>query len=322
MIKATDKSETEESITMPVRISKDLPARKFLENENIFVMTYERAESQDVRPLRVAVLNLMPNKIDTETQLLRLIGNTPLQVEIVFLTTASYVSKHTPEAHLKSFYKTFDEICASGEKFDGLIVTGAPVERMDFKEVAYWPEIERVLEWAGHRVYSSMYICWAAQAAMYYYYGVNKTLKNEKIFGVFPHRVYERTNPLVRGFDDVFYAPHSRFTDIAPAEFAVVNDISVLAESDEAGVYLAASKDLRRVFVFGHGEYDADSLEKEYLRDKAKGMEMAVPKHYFEDDDPTKPHVLKWRAHESLLISNWLNYCVYQATPFDIEKID
>ena len=271
---------------MPVRIAKDLPARKFLENENIFVMTYERAESQDVRPLRVAVLNLMPNKIDTETQLLRLIGNTPLQVEIVFLTTASYVSKHTPEEHLKSFYKTFDEICASGEKFDGLIVTGAPVERMDYKDVTYWNEIERIMEWAGHRVYSSMYICWAAQAAMYYYYGVNKTLKQEKIFGVFPHRVYERTNPLVRGFDDFFYAPHSRFTDIAPSELAAVGDIDVLAQSE------------------------------------AKGDDIALPKHYFPDDDPSKKPLLRWRAHESLLISNWLNYCVYQSTPYDIEKID
>ncbi len=307
---------------MPVRISKDLPARRFLESENIFVMTYERAESQDVRPLRVAVLNLMPNKIDTETQLLRLIGNTPLQVEVVFLTTASYVSKHTPEAHLKSFYKTFDEIVKSGEKFDGLIVTGAPVEKMDFKEVAYWKEIESIMEWASHHVYSSMYICWAAQAAMYYYYGINKTLQNEKIFGVFPHRVYERTNPLVRGFDDEFYAPHSRYTDISASDIAAEKDVEILAQSEDAGVYLACSKDLRRVFVFGHGEYDRDSLEKEYLRDKAKGMDIAVPKNYFENDDPSRKPLLRWRAHEALLVSNWLNYCVYQATPYDIDKID
>lgn len=307
---------------MPVKIAENLPARKFLENENIFVMTYERAESQDVRPLRVAVLNLMPNKIDTETQLLRLIGNTPLQVEVVFLTTASYVSRHTPEEHLRSFYKTFDEIVRSGDKFDGLIVTGAPVERMDFTDVAYWGEIERIMEWAKHHVYSAMYICWAAQAAMYYYYGVNKTLKREKISGVFLHEVYERTNPLVRGFDDEFYAPHSRFTDIDPAEFEKIPELTVLAASSEAGVYLAASRDLRRVFVFGHGEYDADSLKNEYLRDKGKGMDIAIPVHYFDGDDPNSKPKLRWRAHESLLVANWLNYCVYQATPYDIDKID
>ena len=306
---------------MPVKISKDLPARKFLENENIFVMTYERAESQDVRPLRVAVLNLMPNKIDTETQLLRLIGNTPLQVEVVFLTTASYVSRHTPEEHLRSFYKTFDEIVKSGDKFDGLIVTGAPVEKMDFTDVAYWSEIERIMEWAKYHVYSAMYICWAAQAAMYYYYGVNKTPKDSKISGVFTHEVFDKTNPLVRGFDDEFCAPHSRFTDIDPTEFEKLDDVTMLAASKEAGVYLAASRDLRKVFVFGHGEYDADTLKNEYLRDKAKGMNPTIPAHYFEGDNPDSKPKLRWRAHESLLISNWLNYCVYQATPYDIEKI-
>lgn len=306
---------------MPVRISKDLPARRFLEKENIFVMTYERAEKQDVRPLRVAVLNLMPNKIDTETQLLRLIGNTPLQVEVVFLTTATYTATHTPEEHLKSFYKTFDEIIAEKQKFDGLIVTGAPVEKLDFTDVAYWPEFERIMEWASRNVYSSMYICWAAQAAMYYYYGVDKTIKSEKIFGVFKHEVRHRTNPLVRGFDDYFYAPHSRYTDIDRAEFDKLKEVKVLARSEEAGVYLAASKDLRRVFVFGHGEYDAETLKNEYERDVAKGLDIAVPRHYFTNDDPKKAPVLRWRAHESLLVSNWLNYCVYQATPYDIEKI-
>ncbi len=306
---------------MPVRIPKNLPARKHLENENVFVMTYERAEKQDVRPLRVAVLNLMPNKIDTETQLLRLIGNTPLQVEIVFLTTASYTGSHTPEEHLKSFYKTFDEIVASGEKFDGLIVTGAPVEKLDFLEVVYWEELSAIMEWASRNVYSSMYICWAAQAAMYYFYGVNKTLKDNKIFGVFPHKVYHKTNPLVRGFDDFFYAPHSRHTDIAPDEFKSIKDITVLAKSEEAGVYLAASKDLRKVFVFGHGEYDSDTLANEYERDKNKGLDIALPKHYYPGDNPALSPPLTWRAHESLLISNWLNYCVYQATPYDIDEI-
>ena len=306
---------------MPVRIAKDLPARKFLEDENIFVMTYERAESQDVRPLRVAVLNLMPNKIDTETQLLRLIGNTPLQVEIVFLTTASYVAKNTPEEHLRSFYKTFDEIVASGEKFDGLIVTGAPVEKMDFAEVVYWDEIKRIMEWAGSNVYSAMYICWAAQAAAYYYYGADKTLLKGKVFGVFKHRVYDRTNPLVRGFDDCFYAPHSRYTEVSKDTLNKIEDLTVLADSEEAGVYLAASRDFRRVFVFGHGEYDAETLANEYRRDLSKGIAIDVPKHYFEGDDPNNPPELKWRAHESLLIANWLNYCVYQATPYNIEEI-
>lgn len=306
---------------MPVKIPKDLPARKFLEKENIFVMTNERAQKQEIRPLKVAILNLMPNKIDTETQLLRLIGNTPLQVEVVFLNTASYVSKNTTEEHLRSFYKTFDEIVASGEKFDGLIITGAPVEKMDFLEVAYWREISEIMEWASKNVYSSMFICWAAQAAMYYYYGVNKTLQEKKIFGVFKHTVRHRTNPLVRGFDEYFYAPHSRFTDITMDEIRAVKDVSVLAHSEEAGVYLAASKDGRKVFVFGHGEYDSETLEGEYIRDKNKGLNPDIPLHYYENDDPTKPHPLIWRAHESLLVSNWLNYCVYQATPYDIRKI-
>lgn len=308
---------------MPVRIPKDIPARKFLEKENIFVMTYERAESQEIRPLKVAVLNLMPNKIDTETQLLRLIGNTPLQVEIVFLTTASYTSTHTPEEHLKSFYKTFDEVKKEGQKFDGLIVTGAPVEKMDFTEVAYWSEIERIMEWAHKNVYSALYICWAAQAGMYYHYGVNKVPKDKKIFGVFRHKVYKQTqNPLVRGFDDYFYAPHSRYTDIPRGEFdKLANRLEVLAESEQAGVYLACSKDCRQVFVFGHGEYDADSLKKEYERDKAKGMDTDIPLNYFDKDDPASVPKLLWRAHQSLLVSNWLNYCVYQATPYDIDRI-
>lgn len=307
---------------MPVKIAKGLPAKKFLEKENIFVMTSSRAEKQEIRPLRVAVLNLMPNKIDTETQLLRLIGNTPIQVEVVFLMTASYTSKHTEAEHLKSFYKTFDEIRAKGEKFDGLIVTGAPVEKMDFLEVAYWSELETIMEWASHNVHSAMYICWAAQAAMYYYYGVNKHICDKKIFGVFKHKVYERKNPLVRGFDDYFYAPHSRYTDIPAEEFSSTKGLTVLAKSKEAGVYLAASRDGRRVFVFGHGEYDADTLKKEYLRDREKGMDTDLPQNYFKNDDPSSSTPLCWRAHESLLISNWLNYCVYQATPYDITEIE
>ena len=281
---------------MPVKIDSRLPARKFLEEENIFVMTEERALSQEIRPLRIAILNLMPDKIATETQLLRLLGNTPLQVEIVLLRTASYHSRHTDDGHLKSFYRTFADVEKDGTKFDGLIVTGAPVERMDFAEVAYWDELRKIVTWAAHNVYSTMYICWAAQAAMFCLYGINKRPLGKKLSGVFRHRVLDRFNPLVRGFNDLFRAPHSR-------------------------AYLAASKDLRSVFVFGHGEYDADTLHKEYMRDLQAGLDIDPPRHYYVNDVVGDLPPVSWRAHESLLIANWLNYCVYQATPYDIESI-
>lgn len=306
---------------MPVKIPQDLPARRFLQKENIFVMTYERAESQDVRPLRIAVLNLMPNKQDTETQLLRMLGNTPLQVEVVFLTTASYRSRNTPEEYLRSFYKTFDDVKAAGLKFDGLVVTGAPVERMDFDEVGYWNELSEIMEWSTKHVYSTMYICWAAQAAAHYFYGLDKVALDGKITGIFRHRVRHRTNPLVRGFDDYFDAPHSRYTEIPLEEIKKVPELTVLAYSDEAGAYLAASKDKRKVFVFGHGEYDRDTLRGEYERDTAKSADAPKPKNYFTDDDESKPVTLTWRAHETLLFGNWLNYYVYQATPYDIDSI-
>lgn len=305
---------------MPVKIDEKLPAFKFLEQENIFVMTKERAMTQDVRPLSIAILNLMPNKIVTETQLLRLIGNSPLQVEVTLLRTASYESKNTAEEHLSSFYMTFSEAMKEGKKFDGLIITGAPVEKLAYDEVVYWNELKEIIEWAQHNVYSTMYICWAAQAAMYHLYGIDKNLLPKKVFGIFEHKVIDRANPLVRGFDEHFAAPHSRYTEINSADVYADDRITVLAVSDEAGLYLAASKDLRSVFVFGHGEYDVDTLHREYIRDKEKGLDTDPPKHYYENGLDSLPQ-LTWRAHESLLFMNWLNYCVYQITPYDIEKI-
>ena len=306
---------------MPVRIPQSLPARRYLEDENIFVMTYERAESQDIRPLKIAVLNLMPNKIDTETQLLRLMGNTPLQVDVQFLTTASYTATHTPIEHLESFYKTVEEVINDGTKYDGMIITGAPVEKMEFSSVAYWEELATIMDWASKNVYSSMFICWAAQAAMYNYYGIPKYPLKEKMFGVFSHDVYNRKNPLVRGFDDKFFAPHSRYTEVRSEDIKACKKLEMLAESEEAGAYLACSTDLRRVFVFGHGEYDANTLDGEYKRDIAKGIDIAKPKNYYDNDDERGVVQMKWKAHEALLISNWLNYCVYQATPYDIKRI-
>ncbi len=302
---------------MPVKIDPDLPAAKFLDRENIFYMTNERALSQEIRPLKIAILNLMPNKVATETQLLRLIGNTPLQVEIVLLRTASYDSKHTDEEYLKSFYMTFDEAIERHLRFDGLVITGAPVEKMEFSSVAYWDELRRILDWAKTNVYSSMYICWAAQAAMYYLYGIDKYPLKEKAFGVFKHRVYNKTNPLVRGFNDEFDAPHSRYTEVRRKDVEKSEQLDILADSEEVGLYLVGSKDFRHVFVFGHGEYDVDTLDMEYKRDKERGLDTKKPQHYYKDGKPS----LTWRSHESLLISNWLNYCVYQMTPYDLTDL-
>lgn len=302
---------------MPVKIDADLPSAKFLERENIFFMTSERALLQEIRPLKIAILNLMPNKTATETQLLRLIGNTPLQVEIVLLRTATYASKHTDEEYLKSFYMTFDEALEKKMRFDGLVITGAPVEKLEFADVKYWREIERILDWARSNVYSSLYICWAAQAAMFYLYGIDKTALDDKMFGVFRHKVHNKLNPLVRGFNDEFWAPHSRYTEVDPEKVKKVSELEVLADSDEAGLYLVASRDFRHVFVFGHGEYDINTLDDEYKRDVACGIDTKPPKHYYRDGVP----VMNWRAHESLLIANWLNYCVYQVTPYDLQTL-
>lgn len=304
---------------MPVIIPSALPAKEILERENIFVMADRRAQSQEIRPLSIGILNLMPNKEETELELLRLISNTPLQVEVTLLQTASYKATHTPEEHLKAFYMTFDEAYKEGRKFDGMIFTGAPVEQMRFEDVAYWDEIVRIMDWAQHNVFSSLYICWGAIAAAYYFYGVDKVSLGKKISGVYLHRSMKRSNPLVRNFDEYFYAPHSRHTEVDQKKLREVSDLDILAESDEAGIYLAASKDRRRVLVFGHGEYDKYTLDAEYKRDTALGRtDVERPVNYYGDDGQPR---LIWRAHSSLLMSNWLNYYVYQETPYDINAI-
>lgn len=304
---------------MPVIIPSALPAKEILERENIFVMADRRAQSQEIRPLSIGILNLMPNKEETELELLRLISNTPLQVEVTLLQTATYKATHTPEEHLKAFYMTFDEAYREGRKFDGMIFTGAPVEQMRFEDVAYWDEIVRIMNWAQHNVFSSLYICWGAIAAAYYFYGVDKVSLGKKISGVYLHRSMKRSNPLVRNFDEYFYAPHSRHTEVDQKKLREVSDLDILAESDEAGIYLAASKDRRRVLVFGHGEYDKYTLDSEYKRDTALGRtDVERPVNYYGDDGQPR---LIWRAHSSLLMSNWLNYYVYQETPYDINAI-
>lgn len=305
---------------MPVRIKEDLPAYSVLTKENIFIISEERALSQDIRPLKIAILNIMPTKVVTETQLLRVLGNTPLQVDVTLLHPASHASKNTAQEHLDSFYRTFDEV--KHEKFDGLIITGAPVEQMDFEEVTYWDELTEIMEWAKHHVFSTLYICWGAQAGLYYHYGVPKYIMAEKTSGVFLHHTAKVKEKLLRGFDDQFYAPHSRYTTVLREDILRHPELQILAESDEAGVYLVLGKSGREVFVTGHSEYDAETLRMEYERDVKKGISPNIPDNYFPHDDPTKEPVVRWRAHANLLFCNWLNYCVYQETPYDIEKID
>ncbi|MCL2746282.1 MAG: homoserine O-succinyltransferase [Coriobacteriia bacterium] len=304
---------------MPVKIQNGLPAARTLARENVFVMTEDRALTQDIRPLRILVLNLMPTKITTETQLLRVLGNTPLQAEVAFLRTGSYQSKNTDPKHLEAFYRTFDDV--KDERWDGLIITGAPVEQMPFGQVNYWDELVRIFEWAKTNVFSTFCICWAAQAALYYYYGIEKEPVDSKVFGVFEHQTRDPKNKLMRGFDDVFFAPHSRHTTIDVADVEACRSVEVLADSQEVGLYLAASTDGRIVFATGHSEYDSDTLKLEYERDIAAGKTIEVPKNYFLDDDPSKPVIVRWRAHANLLYSNWLNYCVYQETPYDLAKL-
>jgi len=301
---------------MPIKVAQNLQGICELEKEGIFAMEAGRAESQDIRPLRLAILNLMPNKEVTEKQLLRLIANSPLQVEVVFLRTGSYESKNTNSDYLTNFYKTFDDIIKQNQKFDGLIITGAPVERMAFASVEYWEELSSIFKWAEKNVYSSLYICWAAQAAMYYHYGVHKKEVSKKIFGLFNHKVLMPQNPILRGFDSEFIAPHSRHTDVAIDDCKKFVDI--LATSSDAGLYLAASTDLRKVFIFGHGEYDNDTLHLEYIRDKQKGIKQDKPKNYYIKNKEGVVPPITWRAHQSLLFSNWINYCVYQRTPFNL----
>lgn len=305
---------------MPICIPDDLPAAQTLKQENIFVMGAKRAIAQDIRPLRIGVLNLMPTKVATETQLARLLGNTPLQVELELIKLDSHVSKNTPPEHMVAFYRSFSEI--KGEKFDGFIITGAPVEQMPFEEVDYWPELCEVMKWTKTHVYSTLHICWGAQAALYYHYGVQKHPLPEKMFGVFPHRIVYPNPILMRGFDDIFYVPHSRHTTVLEEEVREkAPDVKILATSQTAGLYAAFTEGGRQVFLTGHSEYDADTLKKEYLRDLDAGLPIAPPVNYFEDEDPQKEPVVRWRSCANLLFSNWLNYFVYQGTPYDLESI-
>ncbi len=300
---------------MPVTVPHDLPAAAVLRAEQVFVMSDERAGHQDIRPMRIVILNLMPMKETTETQLLRLLGNSPLQVEVTLLRMASHVSRTTPSAHLESFYSTFDEV--ADEHFDGMIITGAPIERLEFEDVDYWPEMTTILDWARTHVQSTLHVCWGAQAALYHYYGVGKYEVPQKISGVFSHRLTGARSPILAGFDDEFLAPHSRHTDVRAEDIDATGEVEVLAVSDEAGVFLAASTDGRRIFVTGHPEYDADTLALEYRRDSEQGLAVPVPAHYFPGDDPTAVPANRWRGHGNILYANWLNYCVYQETPYD-----
>jgi len=304
---------------MPIKIANDLPAVEVLSNENIFIMHEDRALHQDIRPLSIVILNLMPTKITTETQILRLLGNSPLQVDITLLHPKTHVSKNTPQEHLVRFYNTFDEI--KDRKFDGMIITGAPVELIEFDEVDYWNELKEVMDWTISNVFSTFYICWGAQAALYHHYGIPKYTLEAKKFGVFSHRICVRNKKLMRGFDDEFYAPHSRHTEVRKEDIKKVEQLEILAESDKAGVYIVASKNGRQVFVTGHSEYDPLTLKAEYDRDVGKGLDIDVPENYFKDNDPNKPPLTKWRGHANLLFSNWLNYHVYQETPYELEQI-
>lgn len=300
---------------MPIKIPNDLPATATLQSENIFVMTETRAITQDIRPLEILILNLMPTKIDTETQFARLLGNTPLQVHLEFMHTKSHIAKHVSAEHLFTFYKTFDEI--RDRRYDGMVITGAPVELMPFEQVEYWDELCDIMEWSKTNVHSTLHICWGAQAGLYYHYGVPKYPLPQKLFGVFPHRVEYKHPILLRGFDDVFMAPHSRHTTILREDIERVPELKIIASSEEAGIYAVFTAGGRQVFLTGHSEYDPDTLKREYERDKALGLPIAVPKNYFPNDDDTQPPLVTWRGHANLLFSNWLNYFVYQTTPYD-----
>ena len=300
---------------MPIQVQSDLPAKKILEEENIFMMDETRALHQDIRPLQIAILNLMPLKEDTEVQLLRSMSNTPLQLDVTFLTTSSYVGHNTATSHLDKFYQTFEEIRKS--KFDGLIITGAPVERMEFEEVTYWEELKQIMAWSRQNVTSTLHVCWGAQAGLYYHFGLKNRELDKKLSGIYKHLVLLRREPLVRGFDDIFYAPHSRYTEVAKEDIAACGELKILAESAEAGVFLCMTHDGRQVFVMGHPEYDRVTLDKEYKRDVDKGLAIAVPQNYYPNDDPKNRPLLMWRAHANALYTNWINYLVYQNTPYE-----
>ena len=304
---------------MPLILPKNLPAAEALERENIFVMPEERARNQDIRPLRIVVVNLMPTKIATETQLARLLARTPLQVLLTRTRTGTHQSKNTSENHLQAFYRTVDEVM--GERFDGMIITGAPVEQMPFEEVDYWPELCRIMDFSKKNVWSTLHVCWGAQAGLYHHFGIRKQPLDEKMFGIFPHRVTRPSSPLVRGFDEIFYAPHSRHTTVSREDVLATPQVRVLAESDEAGLYLMATDSGRQIFVTGHPEYDRLTLDSEYRRDLARGLAIQPPAHYYADDDPGRDVLFRWRGHAHLLYSNWLNYYVYQQTPYDLTDL-
>lgn len=304
---------------MPINIPKDLPAQSILSKENIFVMTEDRAVSQDIRPLRIAIVNLMPTKITTETQLLRLLGNSPLQVDIVFIKTASHQPSNVSPEHLERFYVDFDQV--RDEKFDGMIITGAPVENIAFEDVNYWEELKQIIDFSVSNVFASLYICWGAQAALYHRYGLPKHALKQKMFGVFKHSISNKTEKLFRGFDDEFYAPHSRHTEIRHEDVVKIKDLKILSESPQSGIFVVGSSDCRQIYATGHLEYDATTLQDEYLRDVSRGLPITVPSNYYPNDDPGQPPMVKWRAHGHLFFSNWLNYYVYQVAPYELGKV-
>lgn len=300
---------------MPIRVQNDLPAKKILEDENIFMMDENRSLSQDIRPLKIAILNLMPLKEDTEVQLMRSLSNTPLQLDVTFLTTVTYVGKNTATSHLDTFYLTYEDV--KDQKFDGLIITGAPVETMDFEDVAYWEELKQIMDWSETNVTSTLHICWGAQAGLYHHYGVRKLDLSEKLSGVYRHEVYHRREPLVRGFDDVFYAPHSRYTEMSKEDILANEKLQVLADSKEAGIFLVLAEEGKNIFVLGHPEYDRVTLDKEYKRDVNKGINPALPVNYYPNDNSEEKPLMLWRAHANTLYTNWVNYYVYQKTPYE-----
>lgn len=305
--------------SMPIKVKRDLPAREVIEKENIFIMDETRAISQEIRPLEIVLVNLMPLKEDTEIQMLRSLSNTPLQVNLTFLAPAHHKSKNTPLSHLHQFYQKFDEI--RERKFDGLIITGAPVEMLDFEEVDFWDEIVEIMEWSETNVTSTIFLCWAAQAALYHFYGLKKRILKKKLSGVYQHKVHHRKTPLVRGFDDIFWAPHSRNTEVSLRDITKTKALTVLADSEEAGFYLAIAEDGAKVFLMGHPEYDRNTLDYEYKRDTKKGLNPEIPKNYYPEDDPANRPLLTWRGHANTLYTNWLNYYVYQVTPYKIDEV-
>jgi len=304
---------------MPVNIPVTLPAVELLRNENIFVMDSDRASHQEIRPLKIVILNLMPIKITTETDLIRLLSNSPLQIELDLLQLESHTSRNTPIEHMMNFYKKFDEISKSN--YDGMIITGAPVEQLEFEEVDYWPEMVKIMNWAQKHVTSTLFICWASQAGMYHYYGIPKYPLNEKMFGVFEHHTHNPMNPIFRGFDDVFFVPHSRHTEVRAEDIRKVPELTILSESPESGVYMVMARNGREFFITGHSEYSPNTLHEEYMRDLTKGLDIKLPRNYYLNDDPEQGVVVRWRSHANLMITNWLNYFVYQETPYDLTQI-